>query len=140
MIIWSLSCFTLGQVSGMLAGYLRFEPKIAGLEAQLAEREETAAHLWHAYQGAHCRVKELELSVTQHLWPVNSWPEGDEAGIPCETDAAPSPLFDSAEEAGPRREAGGRLMDGDRPVAQLDLRGPGQGLSRNADTPGPSHR
>ena len=102
MLIWSLSCAAIGQMSGMLAVTLRVEPVIAGLQAQLQEREETAAHLWHAYTGAHCRVKALELSVTQHLWPVNSWPAGDETGIHCASDPAGSPLF--ADQAGQASE------------------------------------
>ena len=79
-------------------------PRVEAVQAELAEREETAAHLWHAYQGAHCKVKALELSIDQHLWPANSWPDGDESGIHCPTDAAPTPLFASTEEAATERE------------------------------------
>ena len=115
MLLWSLSCLAVGQISGMLAAHLRMAPRIEALQAQLLEREETAAHLWVLYEGAHCNLREAQVHLRQWVWrDWDWWPEGDSSGIHCPWEAAGSPLFASAEEApGPEgeersTEAGGR--------------------------------
>lgn len=149
MVIWSLSCIALGQVSGMLAAHLRLTPRIEALQAQLVEREETAAHIWTLYQGAHCNLREAQIHLRQWVWrDWDWWPEGDTSGISCPFDPAPSPLFASAEDAAPAEEheavrvtASGRRrpLEGDRTGTEPGLRSAGSGLPGDTDTPGSSH-
>ena len=110
LVIWHMAVALLAG----LAGQVSMLPRVEAQAAVVAEREETAGHLWRLYQDAHCQVRELELHVQVHLWAdYRAWPDGDPSGIVCASDPAGSPLLanqagQGAQPAAPQRasEAG----------------------------------
>ena len=95
MLIWHMAVALLAG----LAGQVSMLPRVEAVQAQLEEREETAAHLWVLYQGAHCTLREAQIHLRQWVWrDWEFWPDGDSSGITCPWEAAGSPLLAAAED------------------------------------------
>lgn len=127
-----------------LAGQVAMLPRLKGLEAQLEEREETAALVWELYEGAHCNLREAQIHLRQWVWrDWDWWPDGDPSGITCPWEQVGSPLLvaaDPAEAEAPTTVAarGGRTLDAARVVDELGLSGARAGVPGDSNPAGSS--